>query len=520
MLNIFRSKNLIALFFFALFWLGIFIFSGSIFSGFHLTDDHEIVRIKNDLKTQNTLEVAEKWMKNDQLSTHRFRPFYFFHRVLETKAFGTNFTIWSIYTAILAILTSFFLFYFLRLLRFPFLESMLFPLLVLVGPQAAIWWRLGPNETLGIFLLSIALLFLGLSIVAKKYENVLKVLFVMFAILSSLAKESFLLMLPALILLLPYLSHEKENLSYKEALKRNAASMIALAIAFISFLMYVKIFIGTGGTGYAGVYGFNLKSYVMAFLQLAKNDHASIIAFIQIVLVFIFIWKRKIKNERIEILKKALYPTVLFFAILIPQVILYAKSGFFERYLVPAALAYAMAVIYLFGQIKKDNKVIWVGMILLTLFFIVGDARKSLKNAQDFAKEGRNIGNISNIIRLETSQENNFLIVGEPAANTEWADSINYYIRYELDRKNLYVYPIYKKASYSDFEMQLIKGFGGVYGNNRYETNIDKNYNVIIIFPKMEKTFLNNFPNQKILKSNSFARESYGGYVIYYRIKN
>lgn len=516
-----KHKNYYAAFlFFAIFWLAFLGFSGTLTSGYHLTDDHEIVRINSDLKTQSTLAVAKKWMKNDQVSTHRFRPLYFIHRVIEAKIFSTNFTTWSVYTACLAIFTSFFLFCFLQLLGFPLIESILFPFLVLVGPQASIWWRLGPNETLGMFLMSVTLFFLGLiQITTGKREKAFKALFVATATFMALSKESFLLLLPALILFSVYLSMLKNKFSLREAIKKNLVSIGALSVVFVGCILYIKVFIGTGGTGYAGVYGFDLKSYIMAFLQLAKNVHASIIVFMQVVLIVVFTWRMKARNEKVEVLKAFIFPVALFLAILIPQVILYAKSGFFERYLVPAALAYALAIVYLFGQIKKGNKIIWSGMLILTALFIMGDARSTFSGAQDFAQEGRNIGNISSIIKSETSREDNFLIVGEPAANTEWTDSINYYIRYELDRKSLYVYPVYKKASYSDFEKQLIMGFGSAYGKNRYENNTDKAFNVIILFPKMEKTFLSNFPDKELLEGDVFVRKSFGGYVIYYKNK-
>lgn len=518
-----KSKNYAVLFFFVLFWVVILGFSGSIFSGFHFTDDHEIIGIKYELNTQSTMSVAMNWMKNDQLSSHRFRPFYFFHRVLETKVFGSNFTAWSVYTASLAIATSFLLFYFLILLRFSFWESFLFSLVSLVGPQAAIWWRLGPNETIGMFLLSASLLFLGLFVTKKEHGKIFKFFFVIFAILSALSKESFLLLLPAFVFLLLYFSHERKGLEWRESIRQNIVSMGMLLVVFAGLILYIKLFLGTGGMGYAGIDGFNLESYVKTFWSLTTSFWLSKIILIQTVLVVIVFWKKRLdgKEKIVQIFRKLIFPMILFFAIVISQVVLYAKSGFFERYFLPVILGYAVIFICLLRQLGKNKKSIWAGLILLALFFVCGDVANEFKNARGFAQEGRDVGGLFNIVKAKTNLDDNFLIVGDPAMHYEWAVSINYYLKDELGRNNLYIYPLMKNKenSYSNFEKGLISGFGAIYGKNRYENNIDKNYDVIIVFPKIEKTFLNNFPNIESIKEGDFTRKKSGEYVIYYKIK-
>ena len=496
---IIKHKNYYtALLFFAIFWLAFLGFSGTLTSGFHLTDDHEIVRINNDLKTQNTLFVAKKWMKNDQVSTHRFRPLYFFHRVMETKVFGTNFTAWSVYTAILAIATSFFLFCFLYLLAFSFWESILFSLASLIGVQATIWWRLGPNETIGMAMLSLALFFLAKYFVSQKNQKIFKILFVIFAILSTLSKESFLLLLPALILLLIYLSMLKNKLSLRDAIKKNLASVTILTAIFLGCVVYIKMFIGTGGTGYAGVAGLNLKTYGETFWDLSKNIWLGYLILAQALILLFFSLKKKSQEKMRERVKKIAFPVILFLAIVFPQVVLHAQSGFMKRYLVPVMLAYALMFVFFLRKIRKINKFLWVALILLALIFIARDTRTSFSDAQDFTQEGENLESIFTTINSKTSTDDQILIVGDPIANAEWNGSLQTYLSFEIQRKNVSLHALSRKSP------------------TRFDGNVVPD--AVILFPRMEKVFLENFSGQAF--PENYLGQDFGGYVVYYKAKS
>ena len=490
------TKNYYAAFlFFAIFWLAFLGFSGTLTSGYHLTDDHEIVRINNDLKSESTLAVAEKWMKNDQFGTHRFRPFYILHRTLETKVFGTNFTAWSLYTAILAIATSFFLFYFLYLLEFSFWESLLFSLASLIGVQATIWWRLGPNETIGMAMLSLSLFFLGKYVVSEAKAKTFKILFVVFAILSALSKESFLLLLPAFILLLVYLDKIKSELDWKEVIKKNIGSIGVLAIVFVGCVGYIKMFIGTGGTGYAGVAGPNLKAYGETFWDLSKKTWLSYLILTQTLVILFFSWKEKSQEKMEERVRKIAFPVIIFLAVVLPQVFLHMKSGFMKRYLVPVMLAYALAFVFSLRKIRKINQFFWTAMILLALIFVAVDTRTAFSDAQAFTQEGKSLKSIFATIKAKTSTEANILIVGDPIANAEWNGSLRDYLFFELERKNVFLYALSRKTP---------TGFAG---------NIMPD--AIILFPRMEKVFLENYSSQDFLEN--YLRQDLGGYVIYYK---
>jgi len=52
--------------------------------GYHLEDDHEILRMAADLRNGSFPEVVGSWLANDV----RFRPVYYVHRIAEALVFG------------------------------------------------------------------------------------------------------------------------------------------------------------------------------------------------------------------------------------------------------------------------------------------------------------------------------------------------------------------------------------------------------------------------------------------------
>ena len=194
-ISFFKKYDYLTVFLFILiFWFLIFITSGSLFSGYHFTDDHEIAHINYNFTVEKLgiFEVSSQWIHNDLL-TGRFRPFYYIHRILQTRLLGINFAWWSLYTGMLGVFTTFFLFMFGRSINFSIREALLFSFLITLGAQSAVWWQLGPAETIGTFLLAGALVFAAVSERANKYKILYEFLCGFLVLIMSLSKESFIL---------------------------------------------------------------------------------------------------------------------------------------------------------------------------------------------------------------------------------------------------------------------------------------------------------------------------------------
>ncbi|MBI5892281.1 MAG: hypothetical protein HZB79_01285 [Deltaproteobacteria bacterium] len=382
-----RYAYVLAFIFFLAFWFSIFIGSGSVFSGYHLTDDHEAIRIHNDIKAQNNIiGVYKKWMKED--FTFRFKPLFVIWRVTEVSVFGDNFNMRLAYRGMLAVFTSFFLFLFFKKIGFSLLESILFPLLSFLGPQDTVWWAGGVNEAISMFFLSLTLIFMAYMIHAKKSRFIYGLLFALFAILTSLSKESFILMIPAIVFWMVLLYKENDGVSFFDSVKKNIWLIVILLLVMSAELFIVVKWFGTGGYGAhaGGLDGFN----PLLYLKTAKDITLSIstigLGLIIILSVLLVIYSSAEKGLYVRI-KKFLgsfhYAIILSILIISPQIVIYARSGVFGRYILPLILGYSIFLLYIIKFLRtndlqyfiklpdRDLKMIYLSCGILGLFLLI-----------------------------------------------------------------------------------------------------------------------------------------------------
>ncbi|MGP8321879.1 MAG: hypothetical protein ACT6FE_06110 [Methanosarcinaceae archaeon] len=336
-----------------LFWFSILFFSGSLSSGYHFTDDWEVLEFNSKFASSdnNIINISKKVNLVDFASNNRFRPFFYFHKILETKLFGCNFHFWSIYTGILAVFTSLFLYMFARIISFSVLESLVFSVLSLLGPQSEIWWRLGTNETIGSFFMSLCILFMGLSVYSERQRKLYEIFFVVFAIAMTLCKESFILLIPAILFWKIWLYKTRNNIRWNNAVKSNIISLMILLLVIIAEVLFIKFFIGATKISYAGIEGFQIGKYLNTATRLSSFGGIGLILLQSIILVIFVCVRSTVK----AFFNDFMYPFVLFLLILAPQVILYAKSGFYARYMIPAYWGYFVFIIYLLRFVRTGN---------------------------------------------------------------------------------------------------------------------------------------------------------------------
>lgn len=358
MLEIKRHINIFVFIFFFLFWFSILLSSGSIFSGYHLADDHEILTMRHELPGQNIVAAMTRWIGQDLDLMHRFKPFYYLHRIIEAKMFGDNFTLWLAYNGFLAVIVSFLLYLFARKIGFSIYESVLFPLLTLVGKQAVVWWSLGPNEAIGMFMLSLSLVCMVRSVISKKGKLLFEAFFIIFSVLMSLSKESFILLIPALIFWKIWLTRDKHLVSWPTALKKNTPT--ALFLLFVMLVELLVILKWAGVSGYSstsgGLDGFQPLAYFKNAMKMTFSFSSVGFGFITIAGIFFAVFFQKLKQRhfsmKMKFLKNLYHPFLLFILISGPQWILYAKSGFYDRYLLPMVMGYAVFLIYFIKYLK------------------------------------------------------------------------------------------------------------------------------------------------------------------------
>jgi hypothetical protein len=324
---------------FALFWLCIVSISGSLFSGYHLMDDSIIIRYNKMINENGLWYAIRDYLSMDFHS--RFRPVWVIEFITGIYLKGDNFFVWSFLRALFIAATSTILFFFAKQTGFTKYNAILFSLMVMLGQQSSILWMLGPAEVPGIFFLSLSLLAIDRSLNGNPLNIAL---FIMPAILMSLSKESFIFFIPALYIWRLWRYSTQYNRTFWEAVRENILIGILLAAITIGEL-YIVVKISTN-FGYAGVDAkLSLLNYLKPFVFLLAFSVTGLVS----VVGFVIILFRKKFN-----LKEWFYPALLFVCIVLPQIVVYAKSGIQERYFLPGVIGFVVLVMYQVKAFEND----------------------------------------------------------------------------------------------------------------------------------------------------------------------
>jgi len=524
---------------FFLLWFGILALCGTLFSGYHFMDDHGILRESKEVANSNILKEARIFKNNLLHPKMRFRPFYWAHRRLMLAVMGTDFTAMSIYIGFLAVFTSFFLFLFMKKNGFSVIESVLFVSLTLLGEQAAIWWRLGNNETLGMLMLSIALLFmvLGTGARQKRKKILYEILFVLFVILASWSKESFILIIPALVFWKIWLTwqqkqeHDKQTtkVTLITAVKENLIPGILLLSVCLLELVHVIKNVGTTKIVYAGYEGFQITNFVKTGLQGFMAVHGWAI----LVLLVIFCLRRpggkRMAHGAWRSALCALRASQVFWAVVLaglivaPQIVLYMKSGMIERYLLPGIMGYTFLMVVLLRYIRETGgkKVLGIIAVLLLAVISLQQLRVTRYTAIGFAVEGIQIDAWLQSIEQNTREQDLILAITHIQKHYEASFSLKAYLDMKSNRKNTLFYPAHlqAKTTKSLFWKELNRYFFSQFKGFTLENSEDRNrFQAILVFPGLEERFLK-------ASSHWFNPAQYkrctnpGGYVSYYKKK-
>jgi hypothetical protein len=284
------------------------------------------------------------------------------HRLIECKVFKCNLLAWSIYTAILSFITFSFFYLGMRNLKFSMLESLLFLPIAFLGPQMAVWWRLGPSETIGTVFLSVSFFF---ATKTSKHSMFNAIFFSFFLILSSWCKESFTIIIPAFIFLKIWIDVKNDQSGYKKAIFKNWIIILPTIILILN--IYMIIFkIGTNKIGYAGI-DESFFSYLLIWVKRMIYSHYQMffILFILTIVTSNYICINKINIS--NLVKALILPAIFTILIIAPNIILYSKSGMFERYFLPSSIGLSFLIICFIRETNKEFHKVYPSLILFML---------------------------------------------------------------------------------------------------------------------------------------------------------
>ena len=359
--------------------------TGTISSGYHFQDDHELIRYHVAF-TEGNASLADLIGTAIAGDSTRFRPMYWVERLTGIMLFGDEMVYWNWYTAFKGILTFYLLYYTARYLVRSRFISFLFTGITLFGAQFTPWYRSANQENTGLLFCALTLFLIAKQYHDKKYENLLmNILIPLSAVICGLIKESFTLFMPVFAALKFWLEYCENGECYK-CFKRNLNVSIIILLSAAVNAGIILFHTGVDNVSYAGFQkgtslleywsgikyslNFNLRSYtlagaalffaiVMFFHQLSKADQRKYAGFILI----------------------ALY-------VMVVQLVVHAKSLMSERYIIPWIVGYTFLIVLLGYQLFRQDrwkKTLYIGILIL---LFLSEAPRAWSMSREYAYTG------------------------------------------------------------------------------------------------------------------------------------
>lgn len=417
-----RKEALLIWSIFAVLVFGVVIITGTITSGFHLVDDWQFAEYVDRIAADGFAVCLKEALERDFIL--RFRPLYFINRVITAAVFGINLTAISTMNAIEIIVAMGSLYYCARHMHCNVVYSILFALTVMVGYQSAVWWKLGPQESYGIMLFSCGfLLLLNWLQTGKKYQGCLSMIFF---VLASIYKESFMVMLPFVMLYIVYDGIKSQDITIANlwsVIKKKLLYLSILAIVLIVELCLMVFVVGVNNYSYVGLDStITLSEYCDIWSEVFRTDLKWYFRFGVLFIMIALTYWEQLKKLKLEIL--------LALSVMVPQFVIYSKSGITERYILPwvFGFAYFFAVVCCNWKALSGKRRI-VYMLGLWLM-LAANARAMLIEANYFTYRGNSVQTmLDTTLRYTQEAGEDVKVLSCLTSNTEANLTMKYWMR-------------------------------------------------------------------------------------------
>lgn len=403
---------------------GVVLGMGTLTSGFHLVDDHEFLRWTYQLKYENgnIFEMMKKWLRED-LSL-RYIPLYYANRMLSCYFFGANLIPYSILKALEFMLSVVFLYYCGREMGACKIYSVLFAFTAVIGYQSPVWWKLGPQEAQETVLFS-AGFFCMLRYLKSNKKGWMAGSIFLFALMVNY-KESFIILMPFLILYVLYYEinfSENGNVALPgilRCIKKRLGYFITLCVLFLIPVLVIVLYVGTNKYGNVGLdSSASIFEYVDGISRTLEGDFKWYKRFgMLFCMILLTYWDE---------LKKLWKEMLLTVAFLLPQFIIFGRSGIGERYVLPSAIGFAfffVCVIPKWKPLSGKRRFIYVLGILLCL---AAHGRVMLREADYFRYRGESVTSMLEAVNQMKKEDSNVLSCFRP--NEEGNLTINFWLK-------------------------------------------------------------------------------------------
>jgi len=407
--------------------------SGIWITDYSFNDYHEIINSERLLGKTDLWTVIRTWIVNYELGiVNRLRISYRVLVSVQTWLFGDNFVLWNTFRLINLNLVFLFSYYVIKKITSSITWAMLLSIVVLFSLNVKSYFRFGPCETYGLLVYVVLLYLIYCYKTSYNNRTLLRLAIGLLLVFFGLLKEPFILAIPSLAIYSLLIQPNK----IKRLLSSLGFVELACGVVFIS-LLGVLYKMRAVGLDYAGI---DAKLGLQVYIDFAASVFQGNI-FIQLVIIFLMTILLVRRHNFICIVLIAL----LYFSIVAPQLIVYAKSGMEDRYYFPLAMAFPVAVSFLVREFEvlKDKK--WRRLFLIAGIIAAVSTVFSFNPLKEY-KNNRSLVHMTNglvdeIRNLEEGKK--VLLVGEPGINYEWL-SFGFYslLKEEVGIFNFDIFPI------------------------------------------------------------------------------
>ncbi|MDE7224454.1 MAG: glycosyltransferase family 39 protein [Acetatifactor sp.] len=389
----------------------------TLWSGYHFLDDHELVRIEASLAQGTPLWDQIRIQIDNDLQI-RYRPLYWVERTTGIALLGSDLFAWNLCKAVMAAVTFYLLYMTGYYLRQRWHISALFAAVIMVGPQITPWYRSANQENTGLFLCALVLYLTARQYNRQKFRHVgYNLLIVVSAVLCSLEKESFVLMLPAFGAVKYWLEYTAKDMQHKEngdgkglwweCVKSNLIVYLLLAAAFF-FHLYMLLFrVGVDKVSYAGFRKETpLREYLNGIRYSLTRFLTNYVWFAVILTLLLVVCYQVFDRRKI---KYAIGMGVIGCFIMGIQLLAHAKSMMWERYIIPFIIGYALVFVLTgYWLLAEDalRRRVYAGALTAMVLMYAFTARGM---AHSYTQDGELINGYLNYI-LENTEEEDHII--------------------------------------------------------------------------------------------------------------
>lgn len=424
-------------------WSLVALSSGLFHGGFLLWDDIIIADFHSGLKSSGFFELYARVAAQDL--NIRFRPLALLHYLTMARLYGLNYTALLWHNIGIVSLACGFLYAAARNIGASVTAAFMFVAVVFIGNQGVIGLRIVLAENPG-------MLFIAIGAHALTREK--RMLAAIFFLLAALTKESFVLLAPALVWADFLLQGRSDLRGYVTAHKPFLAAITTIMLVVLGVII---LQVGTHSIGYAGVdkETFSLDKLARAFLAAFLTKGCGL------VLIPVAVGLIMIPGNGFSLNKRKLVNgTILCALVLLPQVALYAKSGIFMHYLLPAQLWSGLALLMLWhdplgipSRYQQYFRIWAVALLLFNTFLF-------LRNARDIANWGREARMAMERVTSLTAPQDTILIMGHPIRDYEKASDAGKFMATELyERPHYAILPTTTETRGTELERKITRRF-------------------------------------------------------------